>query len=85
MAYNFVAGDRDQLLLMPPSLADWLPADHLAIPLVVRQPPLGRICHETRPRNDEPAAINPAKVVSEHPVRCHVTTESTLSRRASAS
>ena len=30
MAYNFVAGDRDQLLLMPPSLADWLPADHLA-------------------------------------------------------
>jgi transposase len=30
VAYNFVAGDRDQLLLMPPSLAEWLPADHLA-------------------------------------------------------
>src|SRR6202022_5148862 len=30
MAYNFVAGDRDQLLLMSPSLAEWLPADHLA-------------------------------------------------------
>ncbi|HEY5013021.1 MAG TPA: hypothetical protein VIK61_09985 [Acidimicrobiia bacterium] len=30
MAYNFVAGDRDQLLLIPPSLAEWLPADHLA-------------------------------------------------------
>jgi transposase len=30
MGYNFVAGDRDQLLLMPPSLAEWLPADHLA-------------------------------------------------------
>src|SRR6266536_3622892 len=30
MAYNFVAGDRDQLLLMPPSLAEWLPVDHLA-------------------------------------------------------
>jgi transposase len=30
MAYNFVAGDRDQLLMMPPSLAEWLPADHLA-------------------------------------------------------
>jgi transposase len=29
MGYNFVAGDRDQLLLMPPSLAEWLPADHL--------------------------------------------------------
>ena len=30
MAYNFVAGDRDQLMLMPPSVADWLPEDHLA-------------------------------------------------------
>ena len=30
MAYNFVASDREQLLLMPPSLADWLPEDHLA-------------------------------------------------------
>jgi transposase len=28
--FNFVACDRDQLLLMPPSLADWLPEDHLA-------------------------------------------------------
>lgn len=30
MAYNFVAADREQLLLMPPSVADWLPEDHLA-------------------------------------------------------
>lgn len=30
MAYNFVVADRAQLLLMPPSIADWLPADHLA-------------------------------------------------------
>jgi transposase/peptidoglycan/xylan/chitin deacetylase (PgdA/CDA1 family) len=30
MAYNFVAADRDQLLLMPPSVAEWLPEDHLA-------------------------------------------------------
>jgi len=30
MPYNFVSGDRDQLMLMPPSLAEWLPADHLA-------------------------------------------------------
>jgi transposase len=27
---NLIAADRDQLLLMPPSLADWLPEDHLA-------------------------------------------------------
>ncbi|MGH3360550.1 MAG: IS1182 family transposase [Nocardioidaceae bacterium] len=30
MAYNFTAVDRDQLLLMPPSVSDWLPEDHLA-------------------------------------------------------
>lgn len=30
MAPNFIAADRDQLLLMPPSVAEWLPADHLA-------------------------------------------------------
>ncbi len=30
MAYNFVSGDRDQLMLMPPSIADWLPDGHLA-------------------------------------------------------
>lgn len=30
MVYNFVAADREQLLLMPPSVADWLPEDHLA-------------------------------------------------------
>ena len=27
---NFRAVERDQLLLMPPSLSDWLPSDHLA-------------------------------------------------------
>ncbi len=30
MAYNFVSCDRDQPFLMPPSLDDWLPKDHLA-------------------------------------------------------
>lgn len=30
MGYNFVSGDRDQLLLMPPSVAEWLDDDHLA-------------------------------------------------------
>jgi transposase len=28
--HNFIACDRDQELLLPPSLKDWLPADHLA-------------------------------------------------------
>lgn len=30
VGYNFVAGERDQLYLLPPSIADWLPEDHLA-------------------------------------------------------
>lgn len=30
MAYNFAAVDREQLLLMPPSVAEWLPEGHLA-------------------------------------------------------
>src|SRR5262245_50895114 len=30
VGYNFVRFDRDQLMLMPPSVADWLPGDHLA-------------------------------------------------------
>ena len=30
MAYNFRAWDRDQALLLPPDVRDWLPANHLA-------------------------------------------------------
>jgi transposase len=30
MAQNFLACDRDQALLLPPSLREWLPEDHLA-------------------------------------------------------
>jgi transposase len=29
MAHNFLVPERDQLYLLPPSLADWLPEDHL--------------------------------------------------------
>ena len=30
MAQNFIDCDRDQVLLMPPSLQEWLPEGHLA-------------------------------------------------------
>jgi transposase len=30
MGYNLRMADRDQVFLMPPSITDWLPADHLA-------------------------------------------------------
>jgi len=29
MPQNFIARDRGQVLLMPPSLVDWVPDDHL--------------------------------------------------------
>jgi transposase len=31
MAYNFLPAERDQLYVMPPSVRDWLPKDHLAL------------------------------------------------------
>ena len=30
MAYNFLPVERDQSFLLPPSMRDWLPEDHLA-------------------------------------------------------
>jgi hypothetical protein len=30
LAQNFLACDREQELLLPPSLREWLPGDHLA-------------------------------------------------------
>lgn len=30
VGYNFVAEAHDQFFLMPPSLSEWLPEDHLA-------------------------------------------------------
>jgi hypothetical protein len=30
MSQNFIDCDREQAFLMPPSLREWLPADHLA-------------------------------------------------------
>jgi hypothetical protein len=30
MPQNFLTCDRDQPMLLPPDLRDWLPADHLA-------------------------------------------------------
>ena len=29
VGYDFAPVDRDQLMLLPPSMADWLPEDHL--------------------------------------------------------
>ena len=51
MAQNFLACDRDQVLLLAPSLRDWLPEDHFAwfvldavaaMDLSASMPPSGR-------------------------------------------
>jgi hypothetical protein len=36
MAQNFIDCDREQVLLMPPSLRKWLPEDHFAWFVVYR-------------------------------------------------
>ena len=66
MAYNFVAGDRDQLLLMPPSLAEWLPADHLAwfVLDMVSECDLAAFMAPYRPDGRGGAAYDPAMMVA---------------------
>jgi transposase len=66
MAYNFVAGDRDQLLLMPPSLAEWLPADHLAwfVLDVVGECDLAAFRVPYRPDGRGGAAYDPSMMVA---------------------
>src|SRR5262249_21725525 len=50
MALNFVSCDRGQLLLMPPSLSEWVPENHLVWTILgaVEVMDLGRFCDEYR-------------------------------------
>jgi hypothetical protein len=50
MALSFVGCDRGQLLLMPPSLTDWLPENHLVWTVVgaVEQMDLARFSEAYR-------------------------------------
>jgi hypothetical protein len=50
MPQNFVAFDRDQALLLPPDLRDWLPQDHLAWFLVAAVEEMD-LCAFYRPYN----------------------------------
>ena len=66
MAQNFVACDREQELLLPPSLRDWLADDHLAwfVLDVVEQLDLGEIYGDYRDDGWGRAAFEPAMMVS---------------------
>jgi transposase len=66
VSYNFTAVDRDQLLLMPPSVADWLPEGHLAwfVLDVVDELDLSTFLAGYRPDGRGGAAYHPAMMVA---------------------
>lgn len=66
MAFNFLTADRGQLILMPPSLADWLPEDHLVwfVLDVVTELDLSVFLAGYRPDGRGGAAYDPAMMVA---------------------
>jgi transposase len=66
VAHNFIAADRDQLLLMPASIAEWLPEDHLAwfVLDVVAELDLGEFIAAYRADGRGGAAYDPAMMVA---------------------
>jgi transposase len=66
VSYNFVAVDRDQLMLMPPSVAEWLPEDHLAwfVLDVVDELDLAHFAAAYRADGRGGAAYDPAMMVA---------------------
>lgn len=66
MAYNLIACDRQQTFLMPPSLEDWLPEDHLArfVIDVVEQLDLGAFYRRRREDGWGRAAFDPKMMVA---------------------
>ena len=61
MAENFVSCDREQVLLLPPSLTDWLPEDHLVWTVLgaVEQMDLHRFYGAYRANGQGRAAYDP--------------------------
>jgi transposase len=66
MAQNFVGADRDQVFLLPPSLRDWLPEDHLAWWVIdaVAEMDLAAFYARYRADGHGRAAYDPAVVVA---------------------
>jgi transposase len=66
MAQNFVACDREQELLLPPSLREWLPQDHLAwlVLEAVGELDLSAFYRAYRDDGHGRAALDPAMMVA---------------------
>jgi len=65
MAYNFLPCDRNQAYLLPPSLTDWLPQDHLAwfVLDAVEQIDLSEFYKKYRSDGVGNSAFNPSMMV----------------------
>ena len=66
MAQNFIAVDRDQVFLLPPSIREWLPPDHLAWFVIdaVAEMNLAGIYGAYRPDGHGRPAYDPAMMVT---------------------
>ena len=66
MSQNFVACDREQVLLMPPSLADWVPDDHVVWTVLgaLERMDLGGFYAAYRANGQGRAAYDPAMMVA---------------------
>jgi len=66
VAYNFVPCDRDQPFLMPPSLLEWVPEDHLVWTILasVEQMDLGAFYGAYRPDGHGRPAYDPQMMVA---------------------
>jgi transposase len=66
MAENSLSCDRGQVLLMPPSLGDWLPEDHLVWTVIgaVDQMDLAGFYSTYRANGQGRAACDPAMMVA---------------------
>jgi len=66
MGHNFIPVDRDQLYLLPPSIKDWLPEDHVAFFVldVTEEMDLSGIYSDYRPDGWGAAAHEPAMMTA---------------------
>ena len=66
MAQNFIPCDREQVMLLPPSLTDWLPEDHLVWTVLggVEQMDLEGFYGAYRANGQGRAAYDPAMMVA---------------------
>ena len=66
MAQNFIACDREQAFLLPPSLREWLPEDHLAwfVMEAVEEMDLGEFYADYRADGHGRAAYEPSMMVA---------------------